>query len=163
MCSSDLEAPKLKPETPKVEAPKAEEVPRTFTPTPTPSVQKVPTTPAPSTPPTAEKIGNLSKKFESGGKGPGVVGYDSTGGTSYGVYQIASKVGAMDEFLSFADKVKPEWTKRLRAAGPSNTGSTIAVSLLLINVFIPSTVKFPRICVLPATNKSFSIPTPPET
>jgi len=118
------EAPKLKPETPKVEAPKAEEVPRTFTPTPTPSVQKVPTTPAPSTPPTAEKIGNLSKKFESGGKGPGVVGYDSVGGTSYGVYQIASKVGAMDGFLSFMDKEKPEWSKRLRAAGPSNTGST---------------------------------------
>lgn len=38
--------------------------------------------------PTAQNIGSLSAKFESSGN-PGAIGYDSTGGTSYGTYQLA--------------------------------------------------------------------------
>lgn len=34
------------------------------------------------------QIGSLSEKFESGGN-PGAIGYDSTGGYSYGTYQLA--------------------------------------------------------------------------
>ena len=48
---------------------------------------------------TSGTLGSLSEKYESGGRGSSTVGYDSTGGTSYGKYQIASKVGAMDDYL----------------------------------------------------------------
>lgn len=51
----------------------------------------------------------LSARYESGSD-PSRVGYDSTGGTSYGKFQIASKKGAdggpssMDAFLAYLDK-----------------------------------------------------------
>ncbi|MCX4309690.1 MAG: chitosanase [Desulfovibrio sp.] len=70
-----------------------------------------------------EGIGKLSAKFESGGDGIAAVGYDRTGGTSYGKYQIASAVGSMAGFLSFLDEQAPDLSRRLRKAGPSNTGS----------------------------------------
>lgn len=68
-------------------------------------------------------IGKLSAKFESGGAGISAIGYDRTGGTSYGKYQIASRVGSMKSFLNFLDSEAPDLSKRLRAAGPANTGS----------------------------------------
>lgn len=68
-------------------------------------------------------IGRLSAKFESGGDGIAAIGYDSTGGTSYGKYQIASKVGSMKSFLAFLDSEAPDISRRLRSAGPANTGS----------------------------------------
>ncbi len=68
-------------------------------------------------------LGNLSKKFESGRDGMAAIGYDRTGGTSYGSYQIASKVGSMENFLKMAEREDPEIAKMLRDAGPANTGS----------------------------------------
>lgn len=68
-------------------------------------------------------LGKLSAKFESGSDGIAAIGYDSTGGTSYGKYQIASKVGSMKSFLAFLDGEAPDLSKRLRNAGPANTGS----------------------------------------
>ncbi|BCS87467.1 hypothetical protein [Pseudodesulfovibrio sediminis] len=68
--------------------------------------------------------GDLSAQFESGDAGVAAVGYDRVGGTSYGKYQIASKPGTMDRFLTFLDEKAPEWGERLRSAGASNTGST---------------------------------------
>ncbi|WP_419788166.1 hypothetical protein [Pseudodesulfovibrio sp.] len=68
-------------------------------------------------------LGALSARFESGGEGVGSIGYDRTGGTSYGTYQIASKPGTMDRFLAYLDEREPEWAGRLRQAGPSDTGS----------------------------------------
>lgn len=68
-------------------------------------------------------IGKLSAKFESGSDGIAAIGYDSTGGTSYGKYQIASKVGSMKSFLAFLDSEAPDIAMRLRKAGPANTGS----------------------------------------
>lgn len=68
-------------------------------------------------------IGRLSAKFESGGEGISAIGYDSAGGTSYGKYQIASRVGSMKNFLTFLDSEAPDLAKRLRNAGPANTGS----------------------------------------
>ncbi|MDL2315712.1 hypothetical protein LJC59_01325 [Desulfovibrio sp. OttesenSCG-928-A18] len=53
---------------------------------------------------------------------PSAVGYDRTGGTSYGAFQIASRPGSMDAFLAYLDKESPEWARRLRASGPANTG-----------------------------------------
>lgn len=65
---------------------------------------------------------SLSSQFESGSLGSAAIGYDSTGGTSYGIYQIASKTGTMNDFLEFLDQRAPDISKRLRAAGPANTG-----------------------------------------
>jgi len=67
--------------------------------------------------------GVLSAQFESGRNGVSAVGYDRVGGTSYGKYQIASKPGTMDRFLSYLDKNAPDLSERLREAGPTNTGS----------------------------------------
>ncbi|EGB13948.1 hypothetical protein DND132_0733 [Pseudodesulfovibrio mercurii] len=68
--------------------------------------------------------GVLSAGFESGADGAAAVGYDRVGGTSYGTYQIASKPGTMDEFLTYLDGRRPDWADRLREAGPTDTGST---------------------------------------
>ena len=68
-------------------------------------------------------IGMLSARFESGGDGIAAIGYDRVGGTSYGKYQIASRVGSMKSFLGFLDGTAPDIADRLRKAGPANTGS----------------------------------------
>lgn len=68
-------------------------------------------------------IGTLAAKFESGKDGIAAIGYDRHGGTSYGKYQIASRVGSMDNFLNFLDTAAPDIAKTLRSAGPANTGS----------------------------------------
>jgi len=70
-----------------------------------------------------EVLGSLSAMFESGSRGSEAIGYDRVGGTSYGKYQIASKVGTMDRFISFLGREKPEWAELLKNAGPANTGS----------------------------------------
>lgn len=70
-----------------------------------------------------EALGSLSAMFESGSRGSAAIGYDRVGGTSYGKYQIASKVGTMDRFVSFLETRKPEWAAQLKEAGPTNTGS----------------------------------------
>jgi hypothetical protein len=67
--------------------------------------------------------GELSSRFESARHGVAEIGFDRMGGTSYGSYQIASKVGSMDRFLDFLEKEAPQWASRLREAGPANTGS----------------------------------------
>ncbi len=73
----------------------------------------------------SHRPGLISAHFESGDKGSiDAIGYDPVGGTSYGIYQISSKQGSMDEFIRFLEKVKPEWARRLKNAGPANTGST---------------------------------------
>jgi hypothetical protein len=69
----------------------------------------------------AEPQGKLCAKYESGGDSA-AIGYDSKGGTSYGMYQIASNTGTMDRFMKFLDTKAPELAKKLSAAGPSNTG-----------------------------------------
>jgi hypothetical protein len=79
-------------------------------------------------PPTAtkeKKLGDLSKKYESGAfsKPAGVIGYDSKGGTSYGAYQISSPT--MADFLTFLESSgEDDMVKRLKAVLPADTGST---------------------------------------
>ena len=68
-------------------------------------------------------LGSLAAQFESGKDGIAAIGYDRVGGTSYGKYQIASRVGTMNSFLSFLDAEAPDIAKQLRTAGPANTGS----------------------------------------
>lgn len=67
-------------------------------------------------------IGRLSAEFESGKDSIAAIGYDRVGGTSYGKYQIASRVGSMNNFLNFLDKTAPDMAKQLRSAGSSDTG-----------------------------------------
>ncbi|MCG8532198.1 MAG: hypothetical protein MI749_16255 [Desulfovibrionales bacterium] len=68
--------------------------------------------------------GALATMFESGSDAPvGVVGYDATGGTSYGKYQFSSARGTMDDFLTYLDTYASDISLHLRAAGAVNTGS----------------------------------------
>ncbi len=63
-----------------------------------------------------DKLGELSANYESRG-GPGTIGRDSTGGFSYGKYQIATKTGTMERYLQFLNKEYPPLAKRLQDAG----------------------------------------------
>jgi len=49
----------------------------------------------------ADLLGELSAKYETGGRGPGVVstGSGDPGGVSYGSYQMASKMGTVTRFV----------------------------------------------------------------
>lgn len=76
----------------------------------------------PSVPSVRMELGRLSAAFESGAQGVAAIGYDPNGGTSYGTYQIASRPGTMERFLDFLAEKAPEWSDRLRSAGPANTG-----------------------------------------
>ena len=69
------------------------------------------------------ELGKLSAQFESGRDGIAAIGYDRNGGTSYGKYQVSSRAGSLNDFLAFLDGEAPDISKRLRAAGPGNTGS----------------------------------------
>ena len=70
-----------------------------------------------------QEIGALSAHFESGEKGPGVIGYDRNGGTSYGTYQISSRAGTMKHFIDYLSEQAPDLAGKLKAAGSANTGS----------------------------------------
>jgi LysM repeat protein len=50
----------------------------------------------------AEALGTLSAKYETGGRGPGVVstGAGDPGGVSYGSYQMATKTGTVKRFVT---------------------------------------------------------------
>jgi hypothetical protein len=74
--------------------------------------------------PQSSRVGTLSAQFESGSDGIGAIGYDRVGGTSYGKYQIASKPGTMDDFISYLDEHAPDLAGRLKASGGADTGST---------------------------------------
>jgi hypothetical protein len=66
------------------------------------------------------RLGKLSEKYESGGRGPATVstGVGDPGGVSYGTYQLASKIGRADEFVR---KYYPEEFKGLKGGSPEFT------------------------------------------
>jgi len=68
-----------------------------------------------------EPEGALSYIYESGGDSA-AIGYDAKGGTSYGLYQIASKSGTMSQFLLYLAAKAPDLYAQLVVAGPDNTG-----------------------------------------
>lgn len=63
------------------------------------------------------RLGTLSARYESGREGPVAIGWDSTGGWSYGQYQLASNTGAMAEYLSWAQTNAPQVYEALSRAG----------------------------------------------
>ncbi|MDE5681818.1 MAG: hypothetical protein K2I05_05765 [Mailhella sp.] len=67
-------------------------------------------------------VGKLAIKYESAETGSQSIGYDRHGGTSYGTYQLSSKAGTFDDFLTFLQKKEPEWADTLKKAGTANTG-----------------------------------------
>ena len=52
--------------------------------------------------PPGRRLGSLSERFESGGRGPGAVssGRGDPGGVSYGIYQLSSRAGSVAAFLA---------------------------------------------------------------
>ncbi|MFZ5428263.1 MAG: hypothetical protein ACOZEN_14955 [Thermodesulfobacteriota bacterium] len=68
-----------------------------------------------------DRLGVLSAAYESRGA-IDAIGYDGRGGTSYGLYQIASGVGTMGRFLDYLGSKAPELASRLSSSGPANTG-----------------------------------------
>lgn len=77
-----------------------------------------------SVPTSYEGLGGMSAQFESGGRGSSAVGWDSTGGTSYGKYQIATKTGTMKRFMDFLQSANPQAYQALSQAGPADAGKT---------------------------------------
>ena len=74
------------------------------------------------------KLGDTIARFESGNEGVMKIGYDKGGGTSYGKWQLSSKQGSYQEWLTLLGSGQyGEEGKRiaakLKAAGPLNTGS----------------------------------------
>lgn len=63
------------------------------------------------------RLGTLSAQYESGREGPVAIGWDSTGGWSYGQYQLAAATGAMGEYLSWASTNAPQVAEALNRAG----------------------------------------------
>jgi murein DD-endopeptidase MepM/ murein hydrolase activator NlpD len=63
----------------------------------------------------AHELGELSKHYETGGRGPGTVstGKGDKGGVSYGSYQLASKLGRPAQFLA---KEGSRWAKEFGGA-----------------------------------------------
>lgn len=68
-----------------------------------------------------DKMGVLSAAYESRGA-IDAIGYDGRGGTSYGLYQIASGVGTMGRFMDYLETKAPDIAARLSSSGPANTG-----------------------------------------
>ena len=62
------------------------------------------------------ELGSLSARYESRGN-PATIGWDSTGGWSYGTYQLAANTGAMNEFHSWLARNHPELESTLQGAG----------------------------------------------
>ena len=62
------------------------------------------------------ELGSLSARYESRGN-PATIGWDSTGGFSYGTYQLAANVGVMNEFHAWLARAHPNLESQLQAAG----------------------------------------------
>lgn len=72
------------------------------------------------------RLGDTIAHEESGTDGVRAIGYDRNGGTSYGKWQLSSKQGGLEEWLRLLESrggESAEIAKRLRASGPTNTGS----------------------------------------
>jgi hypothetical protein len=69
--------------------------------------------------PPSKNLGEPSAQFESPRSASAAIGYDSTGGWSYGVFQIASNTGTMALFLNYLKTTNPKASALLEAAGGS--------------------------------------------
>lgn len=77
-------------------------------------------------------FGWLTRMFESGGAGASAIGWDRTGGHSYGYYQLAEKQGSVAEFLSNNPNIQskfqgltigtPQFNERWKQLGNTDEG-----------------------------------------
>ena len=67
----------------------------------------------------SRKLGSLSERFESGGRGPGTVsgGVGDPGGVSYGTYQLSSRTGTAARFM---DNEGAAWALDFGKAAPGS-------------------------------------------
>ena len=72
--------------------------------------------------PLPEGFGSLAARYESRGN-PGAIGFDNTGGWSYGSAQIATRTGTMVRFLQYLELKHPGASSILKSAG-GNEGAT---------------------------------------
>ncbi|PEQ11902.1 hypothetical protein B2G71_14035 [Novosphingobium sp. PC22D] len=75
--------------------------------------------------PPARRLGALSARFESGGRGPGTIssGRADPGGVSYGTYQLSSRAGTAAAFV--ASEGRP-WSAELGRAAPGTPAFSAA-------------------------------------
>lgn len=66
--------------------------------------------------PSRDDLGAVSSRYESCGK-PDAIGWDSTGGASWGEYQIAVKTGTFANFMKFCGMRFPDLASQLNALG----------------------------------------------
>lgn len=64
----------------------------------------------------AGQIGAVSQQYESNGNA-GSIGYDSAGGSSYGLYQLSSNRGSVDSYMSYLKVNDPDAYSRLSSSG----------------------------------------------
>jgi len=71
------------------------------------------------------RLGSLSERYESGGRGPGTVstGARDPGGVSYGLYQLASKTGTAAAFIG-AEGVR--WSRDFLGKAPGSPAFSAA-------------------------------------
>lgn len=70
------------------------------------------------------ELGSYVKRFESGKGGTATIGYDGPGGTSYGSYQLSSKMGSLAEFVNWLRNKSPEaYNVLYPMLNQANTGS----------------------------------------
>jgi LysM repeat protein len=69
------------------------------------------------------RLGALSERYETGGRGPGTVssGAGDPGGVSYGTYQLAGNLGRPQQFLANEGR---EWAAEFGGAGPGSASFT---------------------------------------
>ncbi|MCB2059851.1 MAG: hypothetical protein R3E09_05775 [Novosphingobium sp.] len=67
----------------------------------------------------SHRLGQLSERFESGGRGPGAVssGRSDPGGVSYGIYQLSSRAGTAAAFVA-AEGAR--WREEFSGAAPGS-------------------------------------------
>ena len=75
------------------------------------------------TPQALPPLGALSARYESNGN-PASIGHDSTGGWSYGTYQIATLTGTFSDFMKFLRAQHPDLAQPLDAAGGPTAATT---------------------------------------
>lgn len=69
------------------------------------------------------ELGALSSRFESNGN-PGAIGYDTTGGWSYGTYQLATIPGTFGAFLNYLKASHPDLEEPLDDAGGNDDATS---------------------------------------
>ncbi len=76
-------------------------------------------------PPPRHRLGQLSERYESGGRGPGTVssGLRDPGGVSYGLYQLATKTGTVASFMA-AEGVR--WSREFLGKAPGTPAFSAA-------------------------------------